>query len=62
MHFKVFCVYWPLSREKTDKKGTFFSRNIVWYYNDLLSRWLPVREVVRGHKLTLQQIKDVLGK
>ncbi|MCK6164043.1 YfbU family protein [Bacillus pumilus] len=37
-------------------------RNIVGYYNDLLSRWLPVRKAVRGDKLTLQQIKDVLGK
>lgn len=37
-------------------------RNRVRYYNELLSRWTKVREDAGGENLTLQQIKNVLGK
>ncbi|CUB44699.1 MULTISPECIES: YfbU family protein [Bacillus] len=37
-------------------------RNRVRYYNELLSRWTKVREDAGGEHLTLQQIKNVLGK
>ncbi|RBN39770.1 hypothetical protein DMN50_18610 [Priestia megaterium] len=36
--------------------------NRLRYYNDLLSRWKPLREELNGEKLNLEQIKHVLNK